>query len=135
MEKHVFLKDYKVFEKDNRLYLKLVYEYEDDHGIYELIIPKIDLEIRTDFLPAITNDEAWTGPMVLEHYKIGLGSNIFDLIRDDVEVKKNGKTFTCEKAAYVINTLKEKRKEMTIAEIEKKLGYKVKLVSEESKDE
>lgn len=130
MEKHVFLKDYKVFEKYNRLYLKLVYEYEDDHGIYELIIPKIDLEIRTDFLPTIGHD-SYTGPMDILNYYVNSFYHTFSLLRDDVEVKKNGETLTCEKAAYVINTLKEKRKEMTIAEIEKKLGYKVKLVSEE----
>ncbi len=130
MEKNIFLKDCKVFEKDNRLYLKLVYEYEDDHGIYELIIPKIDLEIRTDFLPTIGHD-SYTGPMDILNYYVNSFYHTFSLLRDDVEVKKNGETLTCEKAAYVINTLKEKRKEMTIAEIEKKLGYKVKLVSEE----
>ncbi len=106
MKKNVFLKERKVFEESNHLYLKLVYEYEDDRGIHELIVPKIDLEIRTDLLPIINNEE-WTSPIVLDYYKIKLGSNIFDLIRDDVEVKKNGDTFTCEKAAYVVNTLKK----------------------------
>lgn len=135
MNENVVLKERKVFEEGNHLYLKLVYEYEDDRGIYELIIPKIDLEIRTDLLPTIKNDDPWTGPITLELYKIRLGSNIFDLLLSDVDVKKNGETLTCEKAAYVVNTLKEKRKEMTIAEIEKKLGYKVKLVSEDVKNE
>lgn len=135
MKENVVLKERKVFEEGNRLYLKLVYEYEDDHGVYELIIPKIDLEIRTDLLPTIENNYPWTGPITLELYKIRLGSNIFDLLLSDVAVKKNGETLTCEKAAYVVNTLKEKRKEMTIAEIEKKLGYKVKLVSEDVKNE
>lgn len=126
MNKNVVLKERKVFEEDNRLYLKLVYEYEDEHGVYELIIPKLYLEIRTDYLPIINHDL---------NYYINRCSNIYILLRDDVAVRKNGVTLTAEKAAYVINTLKEKPKEMTIAEIEKKLGYKVKLVSEEIKNE
>lgn len=134
MNKNVILKEHKVFEEDNCLYLKLVYEYEDDHGVYELIIPKIDLEIRTDLLPAIVNDKSCTGSTTLTFYKIRLGSNIFDLLRGDVEFKKNGKTLTCEKAAYAVNILKEKPQEMTIADIEKKLGYKVKLISEDVKN-
>lgn len=135
MNKNVVVKKHETFIENNRLYLKLVYEYEDDHGVYELIIPKIDLDICTDFLPAIKNYEPWTGPMVIDYYKIRLGSNIFDLLRGDVEIKKNGETLTCEKAAYIVNILKEKPKEMTLAEIEKKLGYKVKLVSEDIKNE
>lgn len=134
MNKNVVVKKHETFIENNRLYLKLVYEYEDDHGVYELIIPKIDLDIRTDFLPAIENYEPWTGSTTLTFYKIRLGSNIFDLLRGDVEFKKNGKTLTCEKAAYAVNILKEKPQEMTIAEIEKKLGYKVKLVSEDVKN-
>lgn len=134
MNKNVVLKERKVFEEDNRLYLKLVYEYEDEHGVYELIIPKLDLEIRTDYLPNIHHD-FHVGPMAILDYYINRDSDTFYLLRDDVAVRKNGVTLIEKKAAYVINTLKEKPQEMTIAEIEKKLGYKIKLVSEESKNE
>ena len=134
MNKKVILKERKVFEKDNHLYLKLVYDYEDDYGIHEVIIPKLDLEIRTDCLPLIKHD-SYAGPMDILNYYINRYSDTFILLRDDVAVRKNGVTLMCENAAYVTNTLKEKPKEMTIAEIEKKLGYKVKLVSEEIKNE
>ena len=133
MNKNVVLKERKVFEEDSRLYLKLVYEYEDEHGVYELIIPKLDLEIRTDYLPIIRRD-FYASPMDISNYYINRDSDTFILSQDDVDVRKNDVTLTAEKAAYVINTLKEKPKEMTIAEIENKLGYKVKLVSEESKN-
>ena len=89
------------------------------------------MEIRTDCLPTISHD-AYTGPMDILNYYINRYSDTFILLRDDVAVRKNGVTLKCEKAAYVINTLKEKPKEMTLAEIEKKLGYKIKLVSEEA---
>lgn len=136
MNKNVVLKERKVFEEDNLLYLKLVYEYEDEHGVYELIIPKLDLKIRTDCLPTINhNHKYFSGPLDIFNYYIDRYSDRFLLLRDDVAVRKNGVTLTAENAAYVINTLKEKSKEMTITEIEKKLGYKVKLVSEESKNE
>lgn len=128
MNKKVILKERKVFEEDNHLYLKLVYEYENERGVYELIIPKLDLEIRTDCPPTISHDYC-AGPMDNLNYYIDRYSDRFILLRDDVAVRKNGVTLECENAAYVTNTLKEKPKEMTIAEIEKKLGYKVKLVS------
>lgn len=134
MIKKVILKERKVFEKDNHLYLKLVYEYEDDRGIHELIIPKIDLEIRTDCLPTI-NCDSCLGHMDILNYYINRYTDTFILSRDDVAVRKNGVTLICENAAYVKNTLKEKPQEMTLAEIEKKLGYKVELVSEDSKNE
>ena len=126
MNKKVILKERNIFEKDNHLYLKLVYEYEDDYGIHELIIPKLDLEIRTDYLPIINHDL---------NYYINRSSYSFILLRDDVTVRKNGVTLECERAAYVVNTIKENPHEMTLSEIEKKLGYKVKLVSEDSKNE
>lgn len=132
MTKHVILKERKVFEEYNNLYLKLVYEYENENGVYELIIPKLDLEIRTDYLPNICHD-FYAGPMDILNYYINRCSDTYILLRDDVAFRKNGETLTAEKAAYVINTLKEKSREMTFAEIEKELGYKVKLVSEDSK--
>lgn len=134
MNKKVILKERKVFEENNRLYLKLVYEYEDELGIHELIIPKLDLEIRTDYLPLIRYD-SYVDPMDILNYYINRESDCFNLLRDDVTVRKNGETLMCENVAYVINTLKENSHEMTLAEIEKKLGYKIKLVSEENKNE
>lgn len=125
------LKRHKVFEEDNNLYLELVYEYEDEYRVHELIIPKIVLDIRTDCAPNI-HQENYVG-LGTSKVSITCGFNTFDLSRVDVPIKKNGKTYVCENAAYVINTLKEKPKEMTLAEIEKKLGHKIKLVSEESK--
>lgn len=133
MNKNVVLKERKVFEEDNHLYLKLVYKYEDDRGIHELIIPKLDLEIRTDHLPIINHDSC-VGPMDILNCYINRYTDVFRLFRDDVIVRKNGERHMCPNAAYVINTLKEKPKEMTIAEIEKKLRYKVKVVSEKEGD-
>lgn len=133
MIKNVILKEYKVFEKDNHLYLKLVYGYENDHGIYEIIIPKLDLEIRTDYIPDIISDY-YIGPMDISNCYIQRHSDKFNLLQDDIIVVKNGETIKCEKATYIHNTLEEKPTEMTIADIEKKLGYKVKLVSEHCKN-
>lgn len=129
--KSLILKDKEIFIEDNRLYLKLVYEYENERGVHELIIPKIELQIRTDCIPLINN----FGPPLFDDYSVKWDSIEFKLSRDNVTIEKNGRTNICPKAAYVINTIKEKPREMTIAEIEKKLGYKIKLVSEENKNE
>lgn len=129
MNKNVVLKECKGFEEDNHLYLKLVYEYEDEHGVCELIIPKLDLEIRANALPHITCDNTTDSHV---NCFVDWGNHIFSLSTSDVTVIKNGKSLTYADSFYVINTLKENPHEMTLAEIEKKLGYKVKLVSEET---
>lgn len=129
MTKNVFLKEKRIFEENNRLYLKLVYEYEDERGVHELIIPKIDLDIHTDYLPRIDADSDDLIPSCIVDYFIKFNYTTFNLMKDNVTVRKNGETHICPTAAYVINTIKENPHEMTLSEIEKKLGYKVKLVS------
>lgn len=129
MNKNVVLKECKGFEEDNHLYLKLVYEYEDEHGVCELIIPKLDLEIRTDYLPNILHDVTTNSH---DKYFVDWENHIFSLSTPDVTVNKNDKPSTYQNVFYVVSPVKENIHEMTLAEIEKKLGYKIKLVSEET---
>lgn len=73
------LKRHKVFEEDNNLYLELVYEYEDKYSVHELIIPKIELDIRTDCAPNIHQEEC-AGLGITKVY-INCGFNTFYLSR------------------------------------------------------
>lgn len=131
MQNNIFLKEKEVFVENSQLYLKLVYQYEDNIGVRELIIPKMKLGINANITPCITTE----GHYIYLDYHASYYSNKFELHRSDIVIKKNGETHLCENAAYVINTIKEKPRELTLSEIEKKLGYKIKLVSEDHKNE
>lgn len=91
-------------------FLKGVWEYETVTGRYELTIPKIDLGNSFYEVPEITCDFF----DVVQLHHIPFRGTELPLLHDDRE------------NVYYI---KELEKEMTLKEIEKKLGYKIKLVS------
>lgn len=99
-------------------FLKGVWEYETVTGRYELTIPKIDLgnsfyevpEIKCDLLRSDFFD-------ICQLHHIPFRGTELPLRHDD---RGN--------VSYV-KELEKFEKEMTLEEIEKKLGYKIKLVS------
>lgn len=98
----------------NCWYLSASYLCEDESEVYQIDIPNILLPILTDYLPTLT--QGGSDPRDW-HMAIDLGVGELEVCKD-----KNG--------VYYTKTVKEyKTKEMTIEEIEKKLGYKVKIVN------
>ena len=90
-------------------YLSAEYTYDDKYSTRKLSIPKIRLnDVLQEPCFHITND--------VTYVDIGFGEC-------RLEPDSNGR-------CYTMTTLKEKPQEMTLSEIEKKLGYKVKIVSE-----
>ncbi len=97
-------------------YLSAVYRYETNCGVYEVDIPHIELPLWNDF--NMKNEFGYYGPCC-HTINIGFG----DLpMRSD----KHGNMFY-EKL------IEEKIHDMTLDEIEKKLGYKVRVVSEKKR--
>lgn len=97
-------------------YLSAVYRYEDNSGIYEVTIPKIQLPIHEQ--PCVKRE--LTGyHYVYQTINIGFGDMV--MLNDE-----SGNA--CYKKC-----IKEKIHDMTLEEIEKKLGYKVRVVSEKEK--
>lgn len=113
MTKHVILKEHKTFIEDGELYLRLIYEYEDVFGLHKLMISKIKTDFREDYLPPIVTPST---PLGLAETKIAVGNHRYDFCLSGYEIE-------------------DRPKEMTLSEIEKKLGYKVKLVGEDAKNE
>lgn len=97
--------------KSGRYLLNVTYRYEDEHGIYELNIPYIDLLINQDKLPDFNS---WRGTL-----SVDLGFGMCGVALDSET-----------DAAYTIQEIEKKTRKMTLAEIEKQLGHKVELVSE-----
>ena len=115
------LKDIQLFEEDGQYYLKLKYLLEDEHRISELNIPKVELPFNAKLYPYIYSNFC-CGP----ENRYTLQSSYGEPLKI-VPVRPFNKCPVC----YTETTIKEKHKEMTLAEIEKKLGYKIKIVAEE----
>ena len=105
--------------KDDRgYYLSTTYIVEDKHSIREIDIPKIRLcvdrkrfGITLEHCPGLCSQQGY----------INLG---FGDMPIDYDFDSDGNTFM-----YKETIVKEKHTEMTLDEIEKKLGYKIKIVN------
>lgn len=132
----VAFKEAKIIPGDSNaaFYLDVTYTFENLYGIYELHIPKINLKdfFKPDSLPNIVHDEE---PFELFDERllrmpkpspdfIFCSHNGGSLILEEIEIgalKKN--------KSFEIKMIEEKEKEMTLEEIEKKLGHKVKIIA------
>lgn len=95
-------------------YLSAKYNIENNESIRELDIPKIRLPVT---MRAVTiRQEAG----FYSHPEANIGFGFFELSHDG----------TRDEVYFTETVLKEKTKEMTIAEIEKELGYKVKIIGD-----
>lgn len=93
---------------------KAVYQVEDERGIWEETYPRIHLPILQSTHPEIDIEYGIIGDIAT----IDLGFGKLPLKMDDT------------KSYAEIKLVKEKVYDMTIAEIEKKLGYRIKIVDE-----
>lgn len=91
-----------------------VWEYSNDIGRYELTIPKIDLGINSDSRPWFETEISYLRD----------NTKALNFITGNVYLQQDEKG-----VKYYIKELERFEKEMTIEEIEKKLGHKVKIVS------
>lgn len=102
-------------------YLKLVFGCEDEKGKYEVIFPKVSLPISQYHIPLIE-----------DRY----GDTTYISCDDEMRLFDGTSTLAESKgvntSACVFKILTEpKVHEMTLDEIEKKLGYKIKIVNKE----
>lgn len=97
-------------------HLSAVYRCENNCGVYEVEIPRIELPISNDF--NMKNEFGFYGPC---NHTIDIGFGDLTMISDEHGNK------------FYERLIKEKIHDMTLDEIEKKLGYKVRVVSEKGK--
>lgn len=121
--KNAKLKDLQLHEKKGSYYLSAVYEYENESGVYELSIPKMKLNIG---IPKIHTAATFKVGCAFDIYKL---DNFITLANADIGFgdlplgRVDGYT-------HKITIVKEKTRKMTLSEVEKKLGYKIELVSD-----
>lgn len=95
---------------------KAVYECKNQYRKTEVIIPRIMLPVDSHHIPAIRREEAqWL-------YTPGW---FIDIFGSEIPLRPDE-----DGNVYYEKVIEEYPQKMTLAEIEKKLGYKVELVSE-----
>ena len=119
-------------DKGIEWWLKLVYEYDDDKGLHTVIFPKVSLPIEQFETPLVSTElsaanEPWFIQSAPRSYLPLQGG--FNLYKASVEDPRTGEKLDAAIAYDIL--IKPKIHKMTLKEIEKKLGYKVEIVSGE----
>ena len=108
------IKDLQLYKENNRYYLSALVEHEDERGVYEISIPKIELPVERNCIIDKTVTDRNYKPHTVVSINFGFGKLY-------VEPFDNNDNYC------TINCVEEKVHKMTLAEIEKKLGYKIEL--------
>lgn len=113
------IKNVAVYKEDDKYYLNVTAMREDEYGVYEINIPKIWLGIGED-LRGVSFDR------LCPH----VGGVTFEI--GELYSMYRGRVFgTKDEALFAERIIETKVHKMTVADIEKKLGYKIEIVSEE----
>lgn len=108
------LKSLTLIRENDRYYLSAVYRVEDDNGTWELSYPRIELMINKNFAPLLSAT-----------YGADFNEIVIDLGFGDLPLKEIRKGIYAER-----KLIKEKVHDMTVSEVEKALGYKVRIIEE-----
>ena len=114
------MEELELYKDCGSYFLKAKYTVENDIEKKEIRFPRIRFDVGLHHL-SINHRDA--------HTYIDMGLANAKLILDTGLDEKTG---NC--CVLIRETLEEKTKEMTIAEIEKKLGHKIKIVAEDKKN-
>lgn len=111
----VELTDIELIENDHGFCLDMTYRVEDEAEIREFHIPCLKLGISRDGFKITTVDDGF-----YKTYLADVGFGVTRMLPTKVARKD---------VCYTMKTIETKTKEMTLDEIEKKLGHKVKIVN------
>lgn len=110
------LKDLQLYkELNDKYYLSAVFDQEDETGFYEISVPKILFPIA----PNCSMDVDTNTTIFGDRYDyVAVDFGIVRLYAEPFDYKKN---------FYTKKLISEKTHEMTLEEIERELGYRIKL--------
>ena len=108
------IKDLQLYKENNRYYLSALVEHEDEREVQEMSIPKIEFPVERNCIIDKTVIDRNYKPHTVISINFGFGKLY-------VEPFDNNDNY------YTINCVEEKVYKMTLADIEKELGYKIEL--------
>ena len=111
---------------DPRVYLSVTYDYKNSTGTHRVTIPKIYIPLENGF--NIDSSEIYYG---IDGYSLTIALEDRHLFVSRSECT-DSRGFKYENVRMVDEIIEPaKPKKMTVADIEKQLGYKIEIVSEE----
>ena len=124
-------------ESFDNWFMRLVYSYEDEKGVHKVIFPKVDFPFPTLSIPVPSNDDLPDCYYYDTDVKISCNPSMFLVPLPIVKLQKDTdrlvKSRSIDTPEYVFDIVTEPAvHEMTLDEIEEKLGYKVKIVNKEN---
>lgn len=123
--------------KFDNWFMRLVYSYEDEKGVHKVIFPKVDFPFPTLSIPVPCNDTLppWdycdTRDCISNNPKRFITP--LPIVKMQEDTDRLAKSRGVDTPAFVFDIVTEPAvHEMTLDEIEEKLGYKVKIVNKEN---
>lgn len=118
-------------------FMRLVYSYEDEKGVHNVIFPKVDFPFPTFSIPVPSNedlpDRYYYGTGVKISYTPCMFISPLPITKLQKETDRLAKSRGIDTPNYAFDIVTEPAvHEMTLDEIEEKLGYKVKIVNKEN---
>ena len=117
------LKKANIFREGDEWFMHLEYEYEDNRGKHLVTLPKVDFPCSLKYTPNIDLCNC----MVTNELAFIKISDSLNLHEDNVTDPLTNKTIN---AFYTDIIVEPKIHDLTLDEIEKKLGYKVRIVAD-----
>lgn len=119
----------------NKVYLYLEYQYTDLGGnVHQYILPKVEIPIPTNRIPVIQSiEEDLFSQKTIEKWLIPIVEQYLPLHPGDIDIElETGQIFQ-HQASYYDRVIEwnDVEKEMTLSDIERKLGYKIKIIGED----
>lgn len=108
--------DLTLFKEDDTYFFAATYRLEDDFGIREIHFPRIVAPISTSYIAITSGNYGRDGA---DYAMVNLGNDV------NTYAYCGGK----HNVIFTETVIEEKVHEMTMDELEKKLGYKVKIVN------
>ena len=132
MDTKYTFKEINTFQENNMWYMSMIVERETDREVTNIVIPKVKLVDVNDKLMIRTL--YFFGKQ--DGMKVGFGQydNLYECEEGELFYDDGISSPKKINAYYKETVIKEKTHELTIEEIEKKLGYKVKIVSKKKGD-
>ena len=130
---HAKLSSIVPFTDDGRWYLKLIYKYEDNTGNkHTVVIPKASIPFSQVGCPYVNNEPDYlNNQSILNRPYVNCDDSmlLYESVCDLASARG------VNTPAYYFDIITEyASREMTLDEIEKKLGYKVKIINKEKSD-
>ena len=119
-------------------FMRLVYSYEDEKGVHKVIFPKVEFPFPTLSIPVPRNealsDRHYYGTGVKINYDPCMFISPLPITKLQKDTDLLAKSRGVDTPNYAFDIVTEHAvHEMTLDEIEEKLGYKVKIVNKESR--